>query len=253
VATLREIVRPSQEDAKPAALTLLAQRFRGESPFQILGVPENADEQEIQSAYGKLCELTHPDRVSQSSEAVKALASEVFAMVANAYETLIDPRRRQAYLLGQRKADRDAAERAIGRRALDAEIQFQEGDAAMRAKDYAAALRCFGRALELYPEEGDYHAHYGWVLHLCHPSDTAMAAEAMEHVQRALKLAPDREKPYLFMGRLCKAIGRLDAAEKMFVRALKIQPDCLDALRELRLINMRREKGKSLIGRLLRR
>jgi tetratricopeptide (TPR) repeat protein len=123
----------------------------------------------------------------------------------------------------------------------------------MRAKDYAAALRCFGRALELYPEEGDYHAHYGWVLHLCHPSDTAMAAEAMEHVQRALKLAPDREKPYLFMGRLCKAIGRLDAAEKMFVRALKIQPDCLDALRELRLINMRREKGKSLIGRLLRR
>jgi Tfp pilus assembly protein PilF len=80
-----------------------------------------------------------------------------------------------------------------------------------------------------------------------------MAAEAMEHVQRALKLAPDREKPYLFMGRLCKAIGRPDAAEKMFVRALKIQPDCIDALRELRLINMRREKGKSLIGRLLRR
>jgi tetratricopeptide (TPR) repeat protein len=174
-------------------------------------------------------------------------------MVANAYETLIDPRRRQAWLLGQRKADRDAAERAIGRRALDAEIQFQEGDAALRARDYTTALRCFGRALELYPEEGEYHAHYGWVLHLCHPSDTAMAAEAMEHVQRALKLAPDREKPYLFMGRLCKAIGRPDAAEKMFVRALKIQPDCLDALRELRLINMRREKGKSLIGRLLRR
>ncbi len=253
VTTLREIVRPSQEDTKPAELTALAQRFRGESPFQILGVPENAAEHEIQAAYGKLCELTHPDRVSHSSEAVKALASEVFAVVANAYETLVDPRRRQAYLLGQRKADRDAAERAIGRRALDAEIQFQEGDAAMRAKDFATALRCFGRALELYPEEGEYHAHYGWVLHLCHPSDTAMAAEAMEHVQRALKLAPDREKPYLFMGRLCKAIGRPDAAEKMFVRALKIQPDCLDALRELRLINMRREKGKSLIGRLLRR
>jgi CheY-like chemotaxis protein/tetratricopeptide (TPR) repeat protein len=253
VTTLREIVRPSQEDAKPAALTLLAQRFRGESPFQILGVPENADEQEIQSAYGKLCELTHPDRVSQSSEAVKALASEVFAMVANAYETLIDPRRRQAYLLGQRKADRDAAERAIGRRALDAEIQFQQGDAALRARDYPTALRCFGRALEYYPEEGDYHAHYGWALHLSHPNNTAIANEALEHVQRALKLAPDREKPYLFMGRLCKAIGRAGAAEKMFARALKIQPDCLDALRELRLINMRREKGKSLIGRLLRR
>ena len=150
VTTLREIVRPPQEDSKPAELTLLAQRFRGGSPFQILGVAENADEQAIQAAYGKLCELTHPDRVSQSSEAVKALASEVFAMVANAYETLIDPRRRQAYLLGQRKADRDAAERAVGRRALDAEIQFQEGDAAMRAKRLchrAALLRARARAL----------------------------------------------------------------------------------------------------------
>jgi DnaJ-domain-containing protein 1 len=253
VTALREIVRPPQPDAKPAELTLLAQQFRGQTPFQILGVAENADAQEIQAAYGKLCERTHPDRVSHSGEAVKALASAVFAMVANAYETLTDPRRRQEYLLGQRKADREAAERAAGRRALDAEIQFQEGDAALRARDYPTALRCFGRALEIYPEEGEYHAHYGWALHLSHPSNTAMVGEALEHVQRALKLAPDREKPYLFMGRLCKAIGRADAAEKMFARALKIQPDCLDALRELRLINMRREKGKSLIGRLLRR
>jgi tetratricopeptide (TPR) repeat protein len=253
LTTLREIVRPPQDDANPAELTQMAQRFRGQSPFQILGVAENAGEQEIQDAYARLCERAHPDRVSHSGEAVKTLAAEVFAMVANAYETLTDPRRRQEYVLGQRKADREAAERAVGRRALDAEIQFQQGDAAMRARDYSPALRCFGRALELYPEEGEYHAHYGWVLHLSHSNDTAMAAEAMEHVQRAIKLAPDREKPYLFMGRLCKAIGRADAAEKMFARALKIQPDCLDALRELRLINMRREKGKGLIGRLLRR
>jgi CheY-like chemotaxis protein len=253
VTALREIVRPPHANSKPAELTRLAQQFRDQSPFQILGVSEDAAEQEIQDAYGKLCERTHPDRVSHSGEAVKALAGEVFAMVASAYETLTDPRRRQEYLLGQRKADREAAERAEGRRALDAEIQFQEGDAALRARDYPTALRCFGRALEYYPEEGDYHAHYGWALHLSHPNNTAIANEALEHVQRALKLAPDREKPYLFMGRLCKAIGRAGAAEKMFARALKIQPDCLDALRELRLINMRREKGKSLIGRLLRR
>ena len=40
---------------------------------------------------------------------------------------------------------------------------------------------------------------------------------------------------------------------KMFTRAVQIQPDCVEALRELRLINMRREKEKSFIGRLLRR
>jgi CheY-like chemotaxis protein/DnaJ-domain-containing protein 1 len=250
---LREIVRPPPDTGNAAELMELARRFRDQGPFQILGVGESADEQEVQAAYAKLCEKTHPDRASNASEAVRTLAGEVFALVESAYATLMDARRRQEYLLGQKKAEREAAEREVGKRALDAETNFQQGDAALRARDYESALRCFGRALELYPDEGEYHAHYGWALHLCHPNNPAMAGEAMEHVQRGMKLAPDREKPYLFMGRLCKAIGRVDAAEKMFTRALKIQPDCLDALRELRLINMRREKGKSLIGRLLRR
>ena len=64
---------------------------------------------------------------------------------------------------------------------------------------------------------------------------------------------PDREKPYLFLGRLHKAVGRADDAEKMFVRAVQIDPQCLEALRELRLIQMRREKSKGLIGRLFGR
>ena len=42
-------------------------------------------------------------------------------------------------------------------------------------------------------------------------------------------------------------------AEKMFTRAVHIQPECVEALRELRLINMRREKSKGLVRRLLRR
>ena len=77
--------------------------------------------------------------------------------------------------------------------------------------------------------------------------------EALEHVKRGIKLAGDREKPYLLMGRLCKATGRADAAERMFTRAVQIQPNCVEALRELRLINMRRQKQKGIIGRLLRR
>ena len=141
----------------------------------------------------------------------------------------------------------------MGRRALQAEQHFQQGEAALRQRVYEEALRWFGRALELYPEEGEYHAHYGWALHLCHPDSAEMAEEAMEHVKRGIKLASDREKPYLLMGRLCKAIGRPGAAEKMFTRAVQIQPDCVEALRELRLINMRRRKEKGFIGRLLRR
>jgi tetratricopeptide (TPR) repeat protein len=123
----------------------------------------------------------------------------------------------------------------------------------MKQRDYESALVRFGKALELFPEEGEYHAYYAWSLHLCHPADATIAEEAIEHCKRGMKLASDREKPYLLMGRLCKATGRAGAAERMFTRAVQIQPDCVEALRELRLINMRRDKEKGLIRRLLRR
>jgi hypothetical protein len=34
----------------------------------------------------------------------------------------------------------------------------------------------------------------------------------------------------------------------MFTRAIQIQPECVEALRELRLIDMRREKSKGLVA-----
>jgi tetratricopeptide (TPR) repeat protein len=124
---------------------------------------------------------------------------------------------------------------------------------ALKARDYEGALRWFGKALQLYPDEGDHHAHYGYVLYLCHPSDPGMVGEAMEHVRRGLKTASHRDKAFLFMGRLYKALGQNEMAEKFFTRAVQIQPECVEAIRELRLINMRREKSKGIVARLLKR
>jgi cytochrome c-type biogenesis protein CcmH/NrfG len=90
-------------------------------------------------------------------------------------------------------------------------------------------------------------------MHLKRPDDPKVAEQAIAHIKRGVKLASDREKPYLFLGRVCKAMGREEVAVKMFTRATQIQPECVEALRELRLINMRREKEKGLIARLLRR
>ncbi len=55
-----------------------------------------------------------------------------------------------------------------------------------------------------------------------------MAEQALERLRRGLKLASDREKPYLLMGRLCKAIGRARVAETLWIRAVEIQPDSVE-------------------------
>jgi CheY-like chemotaxis protein/DnaJ-domain-containing protein 1 len=243
----------AEDESMRADLASAAERFAGLGCFEILGVVESASDDEIRAAYERLAERYHPDRVQASSHAVRDLAERVMAFVEEAHQTLADPRRRAEYRLDRKKADRKAAEREQGLRAVEAERRYQDGEAALRARSYELALRCFGKALELNPDEGEYVAQYGWALHLCHPDDAQIAEEAIEHIKRGIKLAADREKPYLLMGRLCKATGRTQAAEKMFTRAVQLQPDCVEALRELRLINMRREKNKGFIGRLLRR
>jgi CheY-like chemotaxis protein/DnaJ-domain-containing protein 1 len=250
-------VRPKTVAAKVeperTALKAMAERFGAQNHFEILGVNAEASKSEIEAAYVTLAEKCHPDRYIGSSDAVHAVAEQAFEYVSRAYETLRDPRMRGVYVLDQRRDERQAEKEEVGRRAIEAGTRFQRGVVLLGSRNYEEALVHFGTALELDPDEGDYHAHYGWTLHLCHPDEKAIIEEAMEHVRRGLKLASHADRAYLFMGRLFRATGKPDAAERMFARAVQLCPDGVEALRELRLINMRRERSKGLIRRLFRR
>lgn len=244
---------PEEDRTLRTELASTAERLRGLDYFQVLGVAEDVDDERARSAYEDLAQRFHPDRYAGASDTVRQLADEVFQLISQAHEALADKKSRSDYALERQMGERRAAEREQGRRALDAETQFQKGEALLRQRDFEGALIYFGKAVERHSEEGEYHAYYGWCLHLCHPDNAVIVEEAIEHVQRGTKLARDREKPYLFLGRLYKVVGRGAAAEKMFTRAVQIRPDCVEAMRELRLINLRRQKSKGLIGRLFRR
>ena len=242
----------SDERELRTELAASAERMRRQTDYQILGLERDASTEDIDAAFEAVARRAHPDRFQKSSGAVRSLADEVFQRIEAAHERLHDPRKRSAYEAELEGDQRDQARRKVEERAVEAEVYFQRGEALLRERAYELALTAFGNALERKPEEGEYHAHYGWCLFLIHPDDSSMVEEAIEHVKRGLKLARDNEKTYLFLGRLYKAIGKSDAAEKMFTRAVQIRPDSVDALRELRLINLRRN-NKGLIGRILRR
>ncbi|HVP28275.1 MAG TPA: response regulator [Myxococcota bacterium] len=236
-----------------AELTALAERMRGKGYFEVLGIPEKATDEDVRRSYVELAKKTHPDRFSGASEPVRKLAEEVFGLVSKAYETLGDVRRRTQYLLDRKGSKQAAADLEEGQRALAAEIQFQNGEAKLRKRDFEGAIQDFEWAVRLFPEEGEYVAYLGWALYLSNPNDAETLKKAITIVKKGSKLAEDRDKPYLFLGRMYQAAGKLDAAERMLTTALEIRSDNVEALRELRLIHMRREKEKGLIGRLFRR
>ena len=241
------------EEALRTELARLANRMQGEDHYAVLEVSAMASDEEIGEAYARMAAKAHPDLFHGASSSVRQLAVQVFGRIREAFDGIATQQARDAYAKELSQGRRVAPVEDEGRRALQAETEFQRGEQLVLERNYESALACFGRAMENFPAEGEYRAHYGWCLYLCHPDNAVMLGEALEHCREGLKLAKDREKPYLLLGRLYKAMGKPGAAKKMFTRAVQIKPQCVEAMRELRIMDMRRGKEKGVLKRLFRR
>lgn len=65
--------------------------------YSVLGLTRNASKQEIKEAFRKLAVKLHPDKHSHSSKAVKDSATLRFKQASEAYQVLIDDRKRADY------------------------------------------------------------------------------------------------------------------------------------------------------------
>lgn len=75
--------------------------------YAILGVDKNASEDEIKKSYRKKAMELHPDRWANGTEEEKKDAEQKFKEVAEAYEVLSDPQKRQMYDNGGFEFDGD--------------------------------------------------------------------------------------------------------------------------------------------------
>lgn len=70
--------------------------------YRILGLTKNATKEEIKEAFRKLAIQFHPDKHAQSPKSARDSATLKFKQVSEAYEVLMDDRKRAAYNLSQR-------------------------------------------------------------------------------------------------------------------------------------------------------
>ncbi len=129
-------------------------------PYKVLGVRKDAGADEIKSAWRSLAKTAHPDH-----NLGDPTASERFAEIGRAYETLKDPQKRSRYdqiarmaeakgqsqeqtIIQQRQAAREAAERAKAARANADKIMEELARANARKAAASAASGQQGNAAE---------------------------------------------------------------------------------------------------------
>ena len=218
--------------------------------FEILGVSKNATIAEIKKAYFCQAKNYHPDRLSsQASKEVRNLAKELFDRISKAHEVLSNHKLRKQYLDEQAfRTKREVSSEVSA--ILSAEGVFQKGEAALSRRDYPEAKRYFNEACKLCPDEGEFHAYLGWATFQNDPKNDQAVQEARDQLNQAISLNPKVDRAYLFLGYVYKALNFKEMAEHEFEKAIQCNPDCTEALRELRLINLRRKgKKKGLLKR----
>lgn len=250
-----EMTEPPETRADPeveAKINAALKRMRDQNYYDRLGTPTDALASTHKAAYLRLAKEYHPDRLVQDGGAgIKSKADELFAMISEAYHTLTDETKRKKYddeVLRGIKDDASDEANAI----LNAEHQFLKGERLLKAGNVTKAFEAFAAAVELYPKESEYQACYGWTMFkMSHPSDMPKANEGEKIIRSALTMNARNDKAHLFLGQIARIKGNVDEAKKHFDKALEIQPDNVEAQRELRVLDMRESK-KGGIGGLFR-
>lgn len=223
--------------------------------FALLEVDETTAPAAIRKAYFALVKRLHPDHYHQSGFSPELMSKvvDLFQRVSDAYAVLTDPVKRKEYLArqqGEPVADsNDIAE------ILRAEESFQKGVVLLRRKQYAEAFDLLSWAYRLQADEPEYLTAYAWAMFKAHPDQPQKRFEARELLLRSADLNPRHDLTHLYLGYLLKADGQGKAAERAFEMTIQCNPNNIEALRELRLSDLRREPSaanRGLLGRLLR-
>ncbi len=225
-----------EESALRERLVAKVAAMRRMDYYEILGVATSASREEVKRAYFALAKEFHPDKHFGSASAeIRQLAGQIYELISAAHDCLADPEERERYTRDLAAGSKRDVGDEVGK-ILAAEGKFQKGEEALRSRDLRGALELFKEAIGLYPQEGEFHAYAGWTLFQIRPDDEQTTDTALSALERAVTLNPRLDKSYLFMGYIYKATGRPDKAEKQFEKAIQCNPDCTDALRELRIL-----------------
>lgn len=208
--------------------------------FDMLGVPRDAGTDTVRKEYFALAKRWHPDRIGGPLAPLKPFVERVFGHLTSAQDTLGDEKKRGAYLRSvQDGGGTPEADRKLGA-IVAAAMEHQKAEVLIRRRDFDGARHILEGAIELNAEEADAWASLAWALfHIPNASVPRM----LDAAERALRIAPNHDRAHYARGMILRRMGNETEAQVAFRAASEANPKNLDAMREVRLADMRSGPG----------
>jgi curved DNA-binding protein CbpA len=243
-------VRPAPSVDTPSAATNdpfrreLVERLSraNQSYYELLGVPEDAPNALIASAFFELAKRFHPDRLGSEYSDMRDQSTRLFARMTEAHQVLSDGTRRKEYdeLLKQGEGSAEDQEEVL--RVVRAATAFQKAQVLLKRSNLQAAEAEARKALADDPDQADHVALVAWL-------DASKPNPDLESLLKVLNECVKQEELNLrvrwYRGQILKRLGHERRALEDFRFIVERDPRHVDAQRELRLHDLQRGAGKS--------
>ncbi|MBN1296538.1 DnaJ domain-containing protein [bacterium] len=218
---------PEEIARRRQAVRKIWERISGRSFYEVLSINRDASPADIKSVYFEMAKQFHPDRrPDDDPEDVKEKLDQIFVQIREAYQTLSDPERREAYdqRMGDQSMDID-----VQKSRSKAHLQYRVGLKAFQTRKYRTAMEYFRSAIDLDPYEPEY---YFKMAELCTRNPKWYRAGTLACL-KAIQLDPEVPEFHAVLGVLHRLQGDLVTAEKEFFQTLQFDPENKTARREL--------------------
>lgn len=215
-------------------LSELLAKMKTQNHFEVLGLKDSADAAAVKVAYFKFARSYHPDTVQPGApEQVAKLKAEIFGRIGDANRMLSDDKLRAEYL--EEVKSGNAGEKVDIAQILAAEEKFQKGQILVKARKFPEAVKMFDEAIKA-ADEAEYYGWRGYAKFFTFPDKKLGFGEAMKDINVCLKRTANVAAVWYFQGHLAKLLGDNPAAKKHFQKCVLLNPEHLDAQRELRML-----------------
>ncbi|HEY2733230.1 MAG TPA: DnaJ domain-containing protein, partial [Polyangiales bacterium] len=219
-----------------------ARLIENQNYFEMLGLDKKAQTPEVKAEFFKLAKDYHPDRLPAELGVLRPALEIIFGYMNEAHKTLGDDEQRLAYLRTVREGGGTPAAERLMQQILDSAIAYERVQVFARKHQYDDALEVLHKILSITKDEPDYHAMHAALLMQKFPGNDAPVGKIMEALDRALELYPDHERAQSSKAQLLKRLGRHAEALRHYRKVVSINPNNLEAAREVRVAQMREEQ-----------
>ncbi|MBI2389833.1 MAG: J domain-containing protein [Deltaproteobacteria bacterium] len=253
---------PAGDPQRRAEIVAKSQSVDDESFFEILGLAPESSADDAKNAYFALVKRWHPDRLPADLVDLKDDVARVFALMAEAYQTLTDPERRANYLAQLQHGGGTPQDQAEVARVMEAAGAFQKAEFFAGKNQLGEAEPFANKAFELEPGDADHVALWCWIqANKPDRREGARYDDLVGRLEKALSDNPKNERARFYRGMILKLAGRMGEAIRDFREIAEHNPRHTDAVREVRLYNMRHERDRrnkdegsgSLLGKFSKR